>query len=358
MEDKLFKLLRIGLEITKPNNEDLSPFMDISEFKWNELINIAQDQGVLGFTFDGIEKINSFVEFKKSSTWFYEAYNGVLLRESLNAKQHNAIVDLCTLWKQHEIQMLLLKGQGNGLNYPKPLHRDCGDIDCFLYGQYDKGNDIIRLKGIPVNEDWEKHSKFTFNGETIENHQFFVMTLDEKWWKMLHNELSALLVEDEAKIIENSFFVPPVQFNALFLTYHAMAHFEAGNMRLKQILDWAMFVKVNNDVIDWGLLRNECKKYKMDAFLDVMNGLILRFFYIKANGEKCNIINDHLLNKVMWSVFYDKDFIWKDDSKSRWAGRFHFLFYVLKNRWKFNLVGSSSFKQLWLYVTTYRERNK
>lgn len=74
MEDKLFTLLRIGLEITEPNKEDLSPFIDMSEFKWNELINIAQDQGVLGFTFDGIEKIYSFVEIKKNSTWFYEAY--------------------------------------------------------------------------------------------------------------------------------------------------------------------------------------------------------------------------------------------------------------------------------------------
>lgn len=356
MKDKLITLLRIGLEISEPSKEDLSPFIDITEFQWNELMNIAQEQGVLGFTFDGIEKINSFVEIKNESTWFYEAYNGVIFRESLNANQQNVIGDLCTLWKQHEIKMLLLKGQGNGLNYPKPLHRDCGDIDCFLFGQYDRGNDIIRLRGISVNEDWAKHSKFTFNGETIENHQFFVMTLDEKWWKPLHNELSALLSKDEPKKIENSYFIPPVQFNALFLTYHALAHFEAGNMRLKQILDWAMFVKVNNEVIDWRLLRRECKKYKMDTFLDVMNGIISRYFDIKAN-EEIFIKDDHLLSKVMWSVFYDKDFIWSDDSKSRWAGRFHFLFYVLKNRWKFNLAGRSSLNQLWLYVSTYRERN-
>ena len=37
--------------------------------------------------------------------------------------------------------------------------------------------------------------------------------------------------------------LPPPIFNAIFLTYHAQAHFLEEGLRLKQLLDWAMFLK-------------------------------------------------------------------------------------------------------------------
>ena len=329
----------------------------MSDINWAELMNLAQNQGVLGFAFDGLEIIDPIIKIEKQSSWFFEAYCGTLQRESYNRKQIQTIEELCSLWKKHGIQMLLLKGQANGLNYPRPSHRDCGDIDCYLFGQYDKGNQIIQNQGITVNEDWEKHSKFLYKGETIENHQFFVQTLDSSWWKALHEDFVSLIKADLQKYPVSEVFVPSVLFNALFLTYHAMEHFTMGNLRLKQILDWAMFVKSNENKIDWLQIHTICEKYGMDDFLNIMNRIISTKLKIKVDSSNDESDVDSMMCKVLHSVFYDDDYIWLDANQSRWAGRIHYLVFVIKNRWKFNIAGRSSFKQLWLYITTYAERN-
>lgn len=356
MENRLFSLLRIGLEISTPQNEDLSLFTDIDNQQWGKLISIAQEQGVLGFVFDGIEKIGPYIKIEKNPMWLFEAYNGVLWRESLNTKQRNTIEELCALWRKNGIQMLLLKGQANALYYPKPLHRDCGDIDCYLFDKYSKGNDIIKAEGIKVNEDWEKHSKFSYKGETIENHQFFVQTLDEKWWKPLHAELASLISADIPEFPESNVLVAPTQFNALFLTYHAMEHFTMGNLKLKQICDWAMFVKINQENIDWSLLRMQCEKYGMDTFLHVMNGFIFKYFGIRAKVIDNQLLNDPILKRVAKSVFNDNDFVWGDENKNKWTRRIHYIQYNVNNIWKLRIAGRSLLKQVWLYAITYGER--
>ncbi len=356
IEDRLFILLRIGLDISDPREEDLSVFTEMTNPQWSELMSIAQEQGVLGLAFDGVEKIDTLVAFGKQPSWLFEAYNGTLLREALNSHQQKIIEELCALWRGQGIKMLLLKGQANGLYYPQPLHRDCGDIDCYLFDNYERGNDLIKAKGITVDEGWEKHSKFTYKGETIENHQFFVQTLDTKWWKALHSELSSLIDNDNSQFPNSKVLIPSVQFNALFLTYHAMEHFVAGNMRLKQICDWAMFVKSNNSQIDWAMLIRLCKRYRMDAFLMVMNEFISKFFGIKTGIVEKRPLRGSMLNKVKKSVFTDKDFIWGVGDKNKWARRLHYLFYNLKNIWRLRIAGRSFTKQMWLYAVTYGER--
>lgn len=39
--------------------------------------------------------------------------------------------------------MVLLKGYCLSLNYPKPNHRPCGDIDIYLCGDGDKADDLL-----------------------------------------------------------------------------------------------------------------------------------------------------------------------------------------------------------------------
>lgn len=356
MEDRLLILLRIGLDINAIQMEDLSVFTEMNNEQWDELMILAQEQGVLGIAFDGVEKLGTLVTIGKQPTWLFEAYNGTLLRETLNVRQQKIIEELCALWGEQGIKVLLLKGQANGLYYPQPLHRDCGDIDCYLFGNYDKGNDIIKAKGISVDEDWEKHSKFTYKGETIENHQFFVQTLDAKWWNALHSDLTLLIANDNLKFPNSNVLIPSVQFNALFLTYHAMEHFTMGNLRLKQICDWAMFVKRYRDEIDWDLLRKQCERYRMDKFLAIMNCFISKFLCINIGISENKLQSDTLLNRVKKTVFMDKDFVWGDEKENKWMRRLHYLLYNIKNSWKLRIAGRSLIKQVWLYAVTYGER--
>ena len=130
-----------------------------------------------------------------------------------------------------------------------------------------------------------------------------------------------------------------------------------GNLRLKQILDWAMFVRTNNNKVDWKILRTQCEKFKMGAFLDVMNGIIMKYLRIDVNEEMKMSIDDCVLSKVMHSVFNDRDFVWEEDNKNRWIRRWHYVIYNIKYCWKLKIAGRPLVKQLWLYASTYGERN-
>lgn len=356
IDERLFTLLRIGLKIGGYEEEDLTSFIGMTNEQWGILMNTAQEQGVLGLGLDGVEAISSTIQLPKQPNWLFESYNGALLRESLNKKQQDVIGELCCIWGKHGIKMLLLKGQANGLFYPNPLHRDCGDIDCYLFDQYEKGNFVIRELGIVVNEDWEKHSEFSYKGEVVENHQFFVQTLDKKWWKSLHSDLLSLVSRNINHYPDSEVLVAPVLFNALFLTYHAMEHFLAGNLKLKQITDWVMFLKSEKDNVNWEELNRLCMKYNMYTFLCIMNSIASSRFGIHLEQECVNHHNMKEGLRLLNAVFNDKDFIW-DNSAGRWHGRFHYLNHVIKNRWKYRIAGRSMFKTLWYYISSYKERN-
>ena len=48
--------------------------------------------------------------------------------------------DLAGRWKLQGCRVMVMKGQANGAFYPRPDHRSPGDIDCYLYDDYAKGN--------------------------------------------------------------------------------------------------------------------------------------------------------------------------------------------------------------------------
>lgn len=43
----------------------------------------------------------------------------------------------------------------------------------------------------------------------------------------------------------------PVMFNALFLTYHALGHFLSEGIKLKQVVDWTMFLLHESTKNNW-----------------------------------------------------------------------------------------------------------
>ena len=356
--EELFILLRLGLELSTVEKEDISLFSCLNEEEWRGLMNTAQEQGVLGIALDGLSQLGTIDNLNNThSPWFFELIGGILARENLNNHQIQVIGDLSKIWAKNDVKMLILKGQSNGLYYPNPLHRDCGDIDCYLLGEYEKGNDIIKDIGIVVDEDWEKHSKFGYKGETVENHQFFVQTLDKEWSKAINNDLFQILQEKVIEWVDGSeIFLPDAQFNALFLTYHAMDHFLMGNLKLKQIIDWAMFINKEKGIINWDKLNQTCHKYNLHNFLGIMNSIALTCLGVELVYGSIIETDIKVRKRFIQAVFYDKDFIW-DNSAGRWHGRFHFFNHVLNNRWKYNIAGRSTIKTLWFYISSYKERN-
>ena len=254
----------MGLGTSPFDQEDISDLFLYTEEKWACLKDMAHIQGVSAIVLDGLQVITEKLGadcFSRSISpdfwklfilqWIGEIHQ---YYEVGNKKQLVVVDDIQHRWAESGISMMLMKGQALGSYYPNPSHRAPGDIDCYLFEHYAKGNDVARSWADKVDEDWYKHSMINYKEQTIENHQFFVHTREGRISKRLNQQLCDTLKDvDFEKLPGTGVLLPPPMFNALFLSYHALGHFLEEGLRLKQLLDWAMFLKKDADKVDWPL---------------------------------------------------------------------------------------------------------
>lgn len=246
---------------------------------------------------------------------------------------------------------MVMKGQANGTLYPKPLHRSPGDIDCYLFENYQKGNEIAKNEGAAVDEGWCKHSQISYKSELFENPLFFVHTREGKRSKRLQKELEQMLhVTKWNYFPESVILLPPVQWNAMFLTYHACARFLSEGLRLKQILAWAMFLKKEQNSVDWKAFYEYCDKYHFRRFADAMTAISVD--YLGVALENPDITKDSpYVEKILSSTLYDDDYIY-NAGETTWRSRWHLIRSLFKYRWKYEEIYQESIlKQLWWYFT-------
>lgn len=357
MEKELFALLKLGLGNSEPEKENLSDFIMLSADQWARLGEIAQEQGVLGVMLDGIDGLDATgygatreLSKEQKLEWIGNVLNGY---ETRNQLQLTVIADLQKRWAKAGIRMMVMKGQATGTYYPNPKHRCPGDIDCYLFDGYVSGNETAKAWADNVNEGWYKHSVISYMGETIENHQFFVHTREGKNSKRLNQVLvDTLKVDAFERIPGTGVLLPPVMFNAVFLTYHAMAHFLEEGLRLKQILDWAMFLKRNGDKVDWQEFYRLCDKFHLRRFADLMNDIAVHYLGVKMENSAVTTTSPYS-EEVLQSTFNDKDYVF-GSGQSGWANRWHIVRNLFKYRWKYNEIYQRSILwQLWWYAVGY-----
>lgn len=357
MEKELFTLLRLGLGNITVEEEDLSTFINLTAKQWEWIGKLAQEQGVLGVMLDGIDRmeatgLGATRELAKEQKlgWIGNVLNGY---EARNHHQLAVIDDLQKMWSEKSLQMMVMKGQAMGTFYPNPNHRSPGDIDCFLFDGYVKGNETAKVWADKVDEGWYKHSVISYKGETIENHQYFVHTREGKNSKRLNQVMvDTLKVEAFDHIPGTGVLLPPVMFNAVFLTYHALAHFLEEGLRLKQILDWAMFLKLDGDKVDWKEFYGICDQFHFRRFADIMTDIAVHYLGVKLVHSAITTTSPYT-ERVLQSTLNDKDYVF-GSGQSGWANRFHIVRNLFKYRWKYHVIYQHSILlQMWWYVVGY-----
>lgn len=143
--------------------------------------------------------------------------------------------------------------------------------------------------------------------------------------------------------------IPPPMFNALFLTYHAQAHFLEEGLKLMQLLDWAMFLKRDADKIDWQEFYAICDKYHLRSFAEVATDIAVHYLGVKLDNPQIVIESPYTV-KVIHSALYDKDYVFSS-GQSGWANRWHIVKNLFKYRWKYSEIYQQSIiKQLYYFA--------
>ena len=264
-ESRIFSLLRTALLGTPA---DTTLFSDMNTEEWQQIYRLATDQGVLAFTYDGVKLLPESLQ-PSLDIRIQWAYN-VDHIEKLYAHQKAVAEKVVGFFAKNSIKTLILKGLSNSHLYLKPSHRQSGDIDIYLMGDFERGNELIRQKGVKVKLEYFVHSEFYVKGVNIENHLHFVNPNVNRTGRYVNDKLTALADSSLPHPIVEGALIPSATFSALFLLRHSSWHYARESVKLRDICDWAMFLKNGCTDIDIDLtlqMLRECGLYRYAAIL-------------------------------------------------------------------------------------------
>ena len=359
-EDTFFSLIRFGIGTETLDDKKAEQFLSLSMMQWRKVISLADKQGVSAIAIDGMQRLYDIYSKKLKAVsetpvewtqWVFECVGTMTQYEQMSRAQRKIISELSEIWSKDGIRMMVFKGQANASFYPKPVHRATGDIDCWLFGDAEKGDSLLKEAGAIVDNRWYRHSKISYKGETIENHRVMSHTRGSRKKKEMEKELRSMVHGSRLMVIEGcgKALMPTTQFNACFLTYHGLHHFLSEGLRMKQVLDWALFLKAEQDKVDWEAYNDFCKRYKLDKFAAVMN--YIAGHYLNVNIDSRQNENEKvrkLAEKVILSTLYDDDYLF-NSGKNDWTVRWLLVKNMLtRDKWKYRDIAHESVcKHLW-----------
>lgn len=258
---------------------------NIREEDWKEIHSIALRSGVAAVIFDAIMEHGIAIP-RKTKMMFISSVDKI---ERKYGEKCSTAAQLASIYRQEGIRMMILKGIGLSLLYPHPSHRPCSDIDIYLFGEQERGDEVVRQRlSLNVDESHHHHTIFHLNGIMVENHYDFVESHSRKSKKTIEQYLKRF-AETEPAIEETlegeTIYIPSPNLNALFLALHSGSHFAAENISIRHLTDWALFLDRYGDSVDWRTIYEIADKCGFTVYLDCLNSMCTD--YIGLNPSKC-----------------------------------------------------------------------
>ncbi|MEA4917640.1 nucleotidyltransferase family protein [Proteiniphilum sp.] len=259
-EQQFFALLRCGLWGGLPDKGLFSGATD-----WDAILAMATMQTVRGILFDAVMELPAGLQ--PPAQWMRELHRVVIRIEQSHELLHRRIAEVVPLLQSAGIRPVLLKGQGVARNYPNPLRRQCGDIDLYVGEEdYEKACRIVDGWGNVSGKESEslKHAHFRRNGVVVEVHRIaerlYRPVLDNRFQVWTKKQLSGSTLK-VLNVKGVDIFLPPVNFNVLYIFNHAYHHFLCGGVGLRQLCDWVMYLNAFSTEIDSCQLETDLKAF-------------------------------------------------------------------------------------------------
>ena len=263
-----------------------------------------------GIALDGIERLPSNVRPPQET--LLEWIGGVLHGYDYIYEQYcKAIAELANFYNAHGYKMMVLKGYACAINWPRPEHRPCGDIDIWQFGKQKEADALLaKEKGIKVDNSHHHHTVFDWNDFMVENHYDFVNVYAHRSSAELE-KIFKELGKDDSHFIEvkcpltgsaTKVFLPSPNLHALFLMKHMVSHFAAAEINLRQVLDWAFFVDKHTKEIDWEWLNGMVDKSHMKDFVSCINAICVEDLGFDASIFCSVQFNPQLKDRILGDI--------------------------------------------------------
>lgn len=324
---------------------------------WTELKVLADRHGLSAIVLDGIECLPRSKQ--PPQVFLLEWIGNVLQNYEVRFEQYGkAISELAAFYRTHGFKMMVLKGYACSLDWPKPAHRPCGDIDIWQYGKQKEADEALRQElgpGFKIDQSHHHHTVFEWRDFTVENHYDFINVHHHKSNVKIETILKKL-GQDDSHVVDlmgEKVYLPSPNLHALFLLKHLMMHFAAEGILLRQVIDWGFHVKEHSGEIDWVWLEGLMEQFGMRDMYNILNAICVENFGFSSK----------LFPKVQFDVFL-KDKVLNDIIFPEYPAETPFDFFrrvVFKvrrwrgNAWKHKLcynesLGSAFWSGVWNHL--------
>lgn len=230
---------------------------------FQEVYRLADEQSVIGLITAGIDHI---ADVKAPQEDVLQFLGSTLQLEQQNLAMNSYINVLNKKLNEAGVCSVLIKGQGVGQCYEKPLWRACGDIDLLLD---EKGYDNAKRLLSPLAENVEKefsyfkHVGMTLDGWEVELHGTFQSRLS----KRIDNEIDEIqesVFKDSGTRIWNNgngdVLLPCPDADVIFIFTHILHHYFFEGIGLRQFCDWCRLLWTYSSELDSRLLESRLRK--------------------------------------------------------------------------------------------------
>ena len=272
LQKSFLSLVRLG--IGQSDNE----FTSVED--WSALQALAMEQGLYAIVLDGIEKLPE--SSRPPQVTLLEWIGEVLQSYDYAYEQYcKTIAEMAGFYNSHGFKMMVLKGYACSLDWPKPEHRPCGDIDIWQFGKQKASDALLeslKVQGVQkfkIDRSHHHHTIFSWGDFTVENHYDFINIHHLKGNVQLEKIFKGL-GQDESHYVElnnEKVYLPSSNLHALFLLKHMIAHFVGERITLRQLLDWAFFIKNHGKEIDWKWFEGVMNKFGMTTIFNIFNAI-------------------------------------------------------------------------------------
>ena len=344
LKDSFLSIIRLGIGHGSCSNSTIDD--------WKQLKDLAEAQGLSAIVLDGIDvstgSANNEVDtlpLQMKLEWIGDVLQNY---ESRYKQYQDAIGSLAAFYNQHGFKMMVLKGYGLSLNYPKPNNRPCGDIDIWLFGQQKEADEALnawfKVQGskFKIDTSHHHHTVFEWKGFSVENHYDFLNVHHHK----SNMEMEKILKDfgqDDSHYVEidgEKVYLPSANLHAMFMLRHAMSNFASTGFNLRQLLDWGFFVEKHGYEIDWDWLDKQLGHFGMKKLYDIFNAICVGDLGFDVNifpkVQFDPMVKDRVLNDILSPEFNEKE-------KGGFCSRAIFKYRRWKaNAWKHELCFSES----------------
>ena len=253
----LFELIRAGLW------EKEALLSQYGEIDYGKVMSLAEEQSVVGLVTAGFDHVK---DLRVPQAWSLQFIGSALQIEQQNKAMNAFIPLLMAKLKDNGVYAVLIKGQGVGQCYERPLWRSSGDVDLLLdLENYERGKAYLKEKSTTPTEEFDYNKEFisTIGNWCVELHGSLRAGLSARMNRGMDEVQREICNEEKVRVWNDDrseVLLPEVNRDVLQIFTHYLKHFYRGGLGVRQICDWCRLLWKYRSEVDAAFLEERLRK--------------------------------------------------------------------------------------------------